>query len=106
VVGVTSPTIVVTTPKALDKVGSPVRVAGQALAFEGTVNVQVREDGMLAGQSLGRGVVTGGGDVLRPFGGDVTFRSPAKPAGAIVFTQISPADGQGILTAAVVRVRF
>ncbi len=106
VVGVTSPNIVVSRPGARDKAASPVRVAGQAHAFEGTVNVEVREDGMLAGQSLGRGVVTGGGDALRPFSGDITFRSPTKPAGAIVFVERSAADGQGILRAAVVRVRF
>jgi hypothetical protein len=61
---------------------------------------------MLAGQALGRGVVTGGGDALRPFSGEVAFRSPSKPAGAIVFVERSAADGQGILRAAVVRVRF
>ncbi len=106
VVGVTSPNIVVTRPGARDKATSPVRVTGQAHAFEGTVNVEVREDGMLAGQSLGRGFVTGGGDALRPFSGDITFRSPTKPAGAIVFVERSAADGQGILRAAVVKVRF
>jgi len=97
--------IVVVAPKALDKVGSPVRTTGRALAFEGTVDVQVREDGMLAGQALGRGFVTGGGDVLRPYSGDVTFRAAGKPAGAMVFTEVSAADGT-ILRAAVVRVRF
>jgi len=104
---VTSPNIVVTRPTPADnRVGSPVRVAGQAHAFEGNVNVEVREDGMLAGQSLGRGVVTGGGDALRPFSGDITFRAPSKRAGAIVFTEVSMADGQGIVRAAVVRVLF
>jgi spore germination protein GerM len=106
VVEATALNISVTTPKALDKVASPVRLTGQALAFEGTVNVAVREDGMLAGQALGRGVVTGGGDVKRPYGGDIAFRSPAKPAGAILLTELSAADGQNILRATVVRVRF
>ena len=106
VVGATSPNIVVTTPRSGDKASSPVRVTGQAHAFEGTVQVQVREDGMLAGQSLGRGIVTGGGDALRPFSGDVTFRAPTKPAGAVVLFEVSAADGQGTLRAAVVRVRF
>ncbi len=106
VVGATSPNIVVATPKPLDKVGSPVRLTGQAHAFEGTVNVQVREDGMVAGQALGRGFVTGGGDALRPYSGDIAFRSPTKSAGAIVLTELSAADGQGILRAAVVKVRF
>jgi len=98
--------ITVTTPKGLDKVTSPVRLTGQAHAFEGTVNVQVREDGMLAGQSLGKGVVTGGGDIKRPYTGDITFRAPTKPGGAIVYTEISAADGVGIRQVAAVKVRF
>lgn len=106
VVGATSPNIVVTAPAPGAQVASPVRLTGQAHAFEGTVNVEVREDGMLAGQALGRGVVTGGGDMLRPFSGEVPFRAPSEPAGAIVFVERSAADGQGILRAAVVRVRF
>ena len=103
---VTSPNIVVATPAPGTKVSSPVRLTGQAHAFEGTVNVEVREDGMLAGQSLGKGFVTGGGDTRRPYTGDVTFRSPTKTAGAVVYTEISAADGQGILQAAVVKVFF
>ncbi len=106
VVEVVSPNVVVTTPKALAKVASPVRVTGQAHTFEGTVLVEVRQDGMLAGQSLGRGFVTGGGDALRPYSGDITFRSPGKPSGAIVFTELSVADGVGIVRAAVVKVAF
>ena len=106
VVAVTSPNIVVTRPGPLDRTASPVRVAGQAHTFEGNVTVEVREDGMLAGQTLGRGAVTGGGDALRPFSGDITFRSSSKPAGAGVFLERSAADGQTILRAAVVRVRF
>ena len=106
VVEVTSPDIVVATPKALDKVSSPARLTGQAHTYEGNVTVHVREDGMLAGQSLGRGFVTGGGDMLRPYSGDVSFRSPSRPAGAVVFSELSAADGQGLLRAAVVKVRF
>ena len=106
VTGATSTNIVVTTPAVGATVRSPVRLTGQAHAFEGTVNVEVREDGMVAGQSLGKGFVTGGGDMLRPFTGEVSFRAPSKPAGAIVFTEISQADGQSILRAAVVKVRF
>jgi spore germination protein GerM len=106
VVEVTASDIVVVTPKALDRITSPVRLTGQAHAFEGTVDVEIREDGMLAGRSLGEGFVTGGGDTRRPYSGDIPFRSPSKPAGAVVYTEMSAADGQNILQAAVVRVRF
>jgi hypothetical protein len=105
VVGATSPEIVVTLPGPGDRAVSPVRLTGQALAFEGSVSVSVREDGMLAGQSLGKGVVTGGGDQLRPFSGQVSFGAASKPAGAVTFVELSAADGQ-IRKATVVRVRF
>lgn len=95
-----------TAPKALDKVASPAHLTGSARAFEGTVNVQIREDGMLAGQSLGKGIVTGGGDVKRPYSGDIAFRSPSKPGGAVLFTELSAADGQNIMQVAAVKVRF
>jgi hypothetical protein len=105
VAGATSADIVVATPGSGDRVASPAKVTGSAVAFEGTVNVTVREDGMLAAQSLGTGVVTGGGDQLRPFSGAVTFRAPTRPAGAVAFLERSAADGQ-ILKATVVRVAF
>ena len=95
-----------TAPKALDRITSPVRLTGSARAFEGTVNVQIREDGMLAGQSLGKGFVTGGGDVKRPYSGDVTFRSPTKPGGAVLYTELSAADGQNFMQVAATKVRF
>ncbi|HET7722912.1 MAG TPA: hypothetical protein VFK43_23285, partial [Acidimicrobiales bacterium] len=68
--------------------------------------VQIREDGMLAGQSLGKGFVTGGGDMKRPYSGDITFRSPTKPGGAILYTELSAADGQNIMQVAAIKVRF
>ncbi len=106
VIGASSPDITTTVPAGGAKVISPARVSGSAHTFEGNVTVQVREDGMLAGASLGRGAVTGGGDQLRPFSGEIAFRGPSKPAGAVVFLDLSAADGQGVLSATVVRVRF
>jgi hypothetical protein len=106
VVGASSPDIVVATPGPGDRIASPVRLTGRAVAFEGTVNVTVREDGMPAARSLGKGVVTGGGDQLRAFSGDVAFGAPSKAAGAVTLVELSAADGQGIVKATVVRVRF
>jgi hypothetical protein len=105
VVGASSPDIVVATPGPSDRIGSPLRLTGQAWAFEGAVNVTVREDGMLAAQSLGTGTVTGGGDQLRPFAGEVAFRAPTKPAGAVSLVELSAADGH-VVKATVVRVRL
>ena len=105
VTGATAATIEVDGPGPSAPITSPVAVSGRAQAFEGTVNVEVREDGMTAGQSLGTGVVTGRGDALGPFQGRITFRSPTKPAGAVVFTERSAATGgTPVLRATVVRV--
>lgn len=107
VVGSTSPNIVVTAPAALDRISSPVALRGQATAFEGTIQVEVREDGMLDGSRLGAGFVTGRGDgVLGDFSGDVEFAAPTKPGGAVLFRDVSVADGIGVIGATVVRVGF
>lgn len=106
VVGATSPDIEVDVPAAAARVASPVALAGRARAFEGTVQVEVREDGMAFGQSLGSTFVTGRGDgVLGPFTGSVSYRRPSKPAGAVVFFERSQADGAStVLRAVAVRV--
>ncbi|HEX3623725.1 MAG TPA: GerMN domain-containing protein [Acidimicrobiales bacterium] len=105
VVGASADDIVVAVPGPGDRVTAPVQLSGEALAFEGAVNVTVREDGMLAAQSLGTGTVTGGGDQRRPFSGAVAYRAPSKPAGAVAFVELSAADGH-VTKAAVVRVGF
>jgi len=106
VVSATSPEIVVESPAGGARVSSPVTVRGRNNTFEGNSQVEVREDGMLVGQSLGKGFVTGGMGQLTPFSGSIDFRPPTKPAGAMVFFERSMADGQGILRATVVRVAF
>ncbi|MGH9190338.1 MAG: Gmad2 immunoglobulin-like domain-containing protein [Acidimicrobiales bacterium] len=106
VVGARSAEITVDQPKSLSRISSPVKLAGTAIAFEGNVTVAVREDGMLSDQSLGRGSVTGGGTEKIPFDGEVEFRTPTKPAGAVVLYELSAADGQSVLRATVVRVSF
>jgi hypothetical protein len=107
VVGAAAPNIEVSSPAPLAQVASPVALAGRAHTFEGNVNVEVREDGMTFGRSLGAGFVTGRGDALGPFQGSVTFRSPTQPGGAVVFMERNSADGgTPVLRATVVRVRF
>lgn len=86
-----------------DAITSPVTVSGSALAFEGTVLVEVREDG--AREPLGRGYVTGGGDEMRPFSGHVSFSPASADYGAMVFLTQSERYGE-IWEAAVYRVRF
>lgn len=103
-----SPRIQVDSPGPLERITSPVSVSGTATVFEGTVNIEVREDGMLAGEFLGRGFVTGEQGQLRPFRGEVAFRSPSRLGGAVLFQDRSGA-GVGETDAfatTVVRVLF
>ena len=86
-----------------DAITSPVTVSGSALAFEGAVVVEVRQDG--AREPLGTGYVTGGGDEMRPFSGPVSFSPPSADYGAMVFLTHSAEDGR-VWNAAVYRVRF
>lgn len=95
--------IAVETPGPGDAIGSPVTVSGSALAFEGMVVVEVREDG--AREPLGTGYVTGGGDEMRPFSGQVSFSPASADYGAMVFLSHNAENGQ-VWEAAVYRVRF
>ena len=105
-VGARAPTIEVDHPEQGGRLTSPARLTGRASAFEGTVNVFVRQDGMAPGSSLGEAFVTGRGDgALGPFSGEVRFRPPSAPGGAVLFLELSAADGSPS-RATVVRVRF
>jgi Immunoglobulin-like domain of bacterial spore germination len=103
--GTVCDTIRVDVPSAGQLVSTPLAVSGQALAYEGTVVVRVLEPAGGKLVEVGRGVVTGGGDVLRPFHGDVTFRQPGGGVGWVVFFEESAVDGQ-VLRATTVTVSF
>jgi hypothetical protein len=104
--GTSARQIRVTRPGVLTRIGSPVRVSGRALAFEGNVSVRVTEDRYGPDRLLGSGHVTGGGDQPRPFSGTVAFARPAPgTTGSVVFAELSAVDGTAI-NATVVRVRF
>lgn len=103
VLGSATANIVIDAPKAGGVIASPVAVSGSALAFEGTVDVEIRQDG--ARQPIGTDVVTGGGDIIRPFSGDIEFSIPTEPYGAVVFLTRSEQDGR-VWEAGVVRVSF
>lgn len=99
-------TIQVQTPTAGQRVASPVRVSGQCLTFEGTVTVRVVRVSAGKATSLGTGVVTGGGDTLRPFRGDIAFTATTAGDGWVLFVEHSPVDGAiDIVTAVPVTFR-
>ncbi len=103
VLGAITENIVVEQPDALADVGSPVVVSGEALAFEGTVDVLLRRDG--EDEPLLEEFVTGGGDVMREFAGEFPFDNPGDGAGALLLFTRNVEDGT-IWEATVVRVGF
>lgn len=84
---------------------SPFETSGQALAFEGNVQVLVLSQDDPA--PLGQGVVTGSGvPPAGPFQADITFAPPAEPtAGVLVYRITSPEDGR-VVAATSLRVRL
>ncbi|GAA0808159.1 Gmad2 immunoglobulin-like domain-containing protein [Spirilliplanes yamanashiensis] len=92
-------------PTDLAVVTSPVVVAGAALAFEGTVSVRVVQATGTGVRQLGAGQVTGGGDVMRPFTGTVSFAPPGAGLGWVIAFERSAADG-AVTKATSVRVGF
>ena len=103
VIGAATDTVTVTSPAAGEVIASPVAVTGSALAWEGNVQGEIRQDGTRA--PLGTGVFTGGGDVMRPFSGAISFTTPSRPHGALVLVTHSAEDGR-VWQATVLRVAF
>lgn len=93
VLGSQTEDITVDAPTARDDVSSPFETTGQALAFEGTVDVIVRtqDDPAL----IGEGFVTGSGTPpAAPFEGSIEFDPPsADTPGIIVYRVLSAEDG-------------
>jgi hypothetical protein len=111
VFGVTTDTIVVErpadaiTPSALAVVTSPLTISGRALAFEGNVNVRVLQVRDGAVRQLGAGHVTAGGDVMRPFTGEIAFAAPSVDIGWVLASELSAYNG-AVTKATAVRVAF
>lgn len=100
VLGSATADVTLESPSAGDLVAGTAELRGTALAFEGTVDVRIMDDTLA---TLATGIVTGGGDVARPFTGSFPFDGPASPYGTILLTTASGADGS-TWTASVVRV--
>jgi hypothetical protein len=105
VTGTSTRGIQVTSPGRLVKISSPIRVRGQAHAFEGNVRVRVTQDRYGKDRLLGTGNVLGRGDALGPFSGRISFNRPTGTTGSIIFDEPSAIDGSSI-AATVVRVRL
>ena len=104
VLGAGTPNLRLTEPAALAQISSPVRLRGTSTAFEGTVNVSIRQDDVT--EPLVEGTMNGGSNgQMGPFDASFTFAAPTSNAGAIVLSTISSATGN-VAEASVTRVRF
>ena len=105
VVGVTTDSIRLTTPKVGDTLTSPQPLKGQAYAFEGTVNVLLYADGVQ--EPIGETTVTGRGDgVLGDFSGEIGFTNDTGATnGVLVLLSRSEKDGAPVEMTAI-RVRL
>ena len=101
VVGADTDDIVVATPTPGTSLASPFETTGEALAFEGNVEVLVLAQG--DPMPIGQGVVTGSGTPpAGPFEGRIGFTPPPEPvAGVLVYRIHSPEDGRVVRATAV-----
>ena len=104
ILGAASGNITIDEPAALAEVTSPLTVSGTALAFEGTVDVQLRADGN--GEPIFEGFVTGsGGPDPGPYSETFEFTSPGQTGGALVMLSLSSEDGS-TLEASALRIFY
>ncbi len=103
VLGAGTAAINLTGPVWNASISSPVVLKGTSMAFEGTVQTQVREDDNT--KPLGEGFVTGGSAAMGPFDGTLAFTKPTAKYGAVVLETISAENGT-VMEAMVVRVQF
>jgi Immunoglobulin-like domain of bacterial spore germination len=106
VLGVTGRSIQADGPARLQRIGSPLTVAGKAEVYEGTVYVKVTQDQPGRDLVLGEGFVTGGGDAPGAFRGQIAFKQPTAAAGWVILYEDSAATSGQVLQATMVRVRF
>ncbi len=103
VLGAVTEHTLITAPDALEAIDNPLQVAGEALAFEGVVEVELRADGSTT--PLVAGTVTGGGGEMRPFEGDFVWTNPGDGGGAVLLLTRDQ-DDDGVWTVSAVRVAF
>ena len=103
VLGAGTAAIRLTEPVWNASITSPVTLKGTAMAYEGTVQTQVREDDN--SKPLGEGYVTGRGDAMGPFNGSLAFTKASSKYGAVVLFTVSAKDGS-VMEASVIRVQF
>ena len=103
-IGATTANLQIESPNALATITSPVTVSGQSTASEGTINLEVREDGRL--DPLAEGYTEGGSmGEMGPFSTSLPLAESGAEGGAIIVKTISAKDGN-IAEASVIRIHF
>lgn len=103
VLGAATEHIRIDEPDPLVEIQTPLRVSGEALAFDGVVEVELRADGET--QPLLVGTVTAGAVEPQPFDGRFSWTNPGRGSGAVVLLTRSRDDGR-VWSATAVRVIF
>lgn len=104
VIGAGTADINLTQPAAFNEVSTPLHLVGTSTAFEGTVQVSIRDRS--GGAPLATGFVTGGSmGTMGPFESTLAFTRPATKDGAVILYTVSMADGR-VSAASVVGLRF
>ena len=106
VIGAATDNIQLTSPQPLQTIDSPVHIEGRSIAFEGTVLIEVRQDGQYFDDGeLGFTFITGHGTEMGPLVGDVHFGPNSVDSGAVLAYTDSAEDGH-IQEVTAVKVRF
>jgi Immunoglobulin-like domain of bacterial spore germination len=105
VIGVTTDSIVLTTPQIGDTLTSPQPLEGQAYAFEGTVQVRLFADGVQ--EPIGETFVTGRGDgVLGEFTGEIEFTNDTGATHGVLLLLSEGGEDGSTIEASAIRVRL
>ena len=102
VLGAGTAAIALTEPVWDASITSPVTLKGSAMAYEGTVQTQVRDDDS---KPLGQGYMTGGSTAMGPFSGSLAFTKARAKYGAVVLYTTSAETGT-VMEASVMRIQF
>ena len=104
VLAASAPNLELQSPSAMASITSPVTLSGRSTAFEGTVSIEIRQDGRLA--PVGTDFVTGGANgQIGPFSKAISFPTPTASGGSIILKTFGT-ENNILWEATVVRVRF
>lgn len=104
VLAASAPSLQLRSPPAMASITSPVTLSGESTAFEGTVSVEIRQDGTLT--PVAKDFVTGGANgEMGPFSKAISFPQPTASDGSVILKTFGT-ENSVLWEATVVRVQF